>query len=53
VSPALFPNVVDRVPGWRSNLPVGSVAAVTALLVGSRGPHATISERSEQATVCS
>jgi Ca-activated chloride channel family protein len=52
VSPALFPNVVDQVPGWRRHLPVALLLlAVTALLVGFARPHATLSERSEQATV--
>jgi Ca-activated chloride channel homolog len=52
VSPALFPNVVDRVPGWRRHLPVALLLlAVASLLVGFARPHATISERSEQATV--
>jgi Ca-activated chloride channel homolog len=52
VSPALFPNVVDRVPGWRRHLPIVlMLLAVTSLLVGFARPHATISERSEQATV--
>jgi Ca-activated chloride channel family protein len=52
VSPALFPNVVDQVPGWRRHLPIALLLlAVTALLVGFARPHATLSERSEEATV--
>ena len=52
VSPALFPNVVDQVPGWRRHLPIALLLlAVAALLVGFARPHATLSERSEEATV--
>jgi Ca-activated chloride channel homolog len=52
VSPALFPNVVPHVPGWRRHLPIALLLlAVTALLVGFARPHATLSERSEEATV--
>jgi Ca-activated chloride channel family protein len=52
VSPALFPNVVDRVPGWRRHLPIALLLlAVATMLVGFARPHATISERSEEATV--
>ena len=52
VSPALFPNVVDHVPGWRRHLPMGLLLlAVTSLLVGFARPHATISEPAEEATV--
>ena len=44
VSPALFPNVVDRVPGWRRHLPIALLLlAVASLLVGFARPHATIS----------
>ena len=36
-----FPNVVDRVPGWRRHLPVALLLlAVTAFLVGFARPHA-------------
>jgi Ca-activated chloride channel family protein len=52
VSPALFPNVVDQVPGWRRHLPIALLLlAVASLLVGFARPHATISEPSEEATV--
>jgi Ca-activated chloride channel family protein len=52
VSPALFPNVVDQVPGWRRHLPIALLLlAVATMLVGFARPHATISERSEEATV--
>jgi Ca-activated chloride channel family protein len=52
VSPALFPNVVDDVPGWRRHLPIALLLlAVASLLVGFARPHATISERAEEATV--
>ena len=51
VEPALLPNIVDRVPGWRRHLPVALLLlAVTAFLVGFARPHATISVRSEEAT---
>ena len=51
-SPALLPNIVDRVPGWRRHLPAAILLllAVTAFLVGFARPHATISVRSEEAT---
>ena len=52
VQPALLPNVVDRVPGWRRHLPVGIfLLAVASFLLGFARPHATLSERSEEATV--
>jgi Ca-activated chloride channel homolog len=51
VEPALLPNVVDRVPGWRRHLPAAILLlAVTGFLVGFARPHATISVRSEEAT---
>jgi Ca-activated chloride channel homolog len=52
VSLALSPNVVDRVPAWRRHLPVALLLlAVAVFLVGFARPHATLSVRSEQATV--
>jgi Ca-activated chloride channel family protein len=52
VQPALLPNVVDEVPGWRRHLPVAiTLVAVALLLLGFARPHATLSERSEEATV--
>jgi Ca-activated chloride channel family protein len=52
VAPALLPNVVDRVPGWRRHLPVAIfLLAVAAFLLGFARPHATLSVRSEEATV--
>jgi Ca-activated chloride channel family protein len=52
VAPDLFPNVVDRVPGWQRHLPVAILLlAVSALLVGFARPHATLSENAEEATV--
>ena len=49
--PALLPNVVDRVPGWRRHLPAAILLlAVAAFLVGFARPHATVSVRSEEAT---
>ena len=51
VEPALLPNIVDPVPGWRRHLPVGILLlAVAGFLVGFARPHATISVRSEEAT---
>jgi Ca-activated chloride channel family protein len=51
VEPALLPNVVDRVPGWRRHLPAAFLLlAVAAFLIGFARPHATISTRSEEAT---
>jgi Ca-activated chloride channel family protein len=52
VTPALLPNIVERVPGWRRHLPVALLLlAVTSFLFGFARPHATLSVRSEQATV--
>jgi Ca-activated chloride channel homolog len=52
VQPALLPNVVDRVPAWRRHLPVAILLlAVATFLLGFARPHATLSERSEEATV--
>jgi Ca-activated chloride channel family protein len=51
VEPALLPNVVDRVPGWRRHLPPAILLlAVAGLLVGFARPHANLSVRSEEAT---
>jgi Ca-activated chloride channel family protein len=51
VEPALLPNVVDRVPGWRRHLPPAILLlAVAGLLVGFARPHADLSVRSEEAT---
>jgi Ca-activated chloride channel family protein len=51
VAPALLPNVVDRVPGWRRHLPAAILLlAVTTFLIGFARPHATISVKSEEAT---
>ncbi len=52
VSPALLPNLVERVPGWRRHLPAALLLlAVTSFLFGFARPHAKLSVRSEQATV--
>jgi Ca-activated chloride channel homolog len=52
VSLALSPNVVDQVPAWRRHLPFALLLlAVAVFLVGFARPHATLSVRSEQATV--
>lgn len=51
VRPALRPNVVDHVPGWRRHLPaVLLLLAVAGFLIGFARPHATVSVRSEEAT---
>ena len=51
VQPALLPNVVDRVPGWRRHLPAAILLlAVAGFLLGFARPHATLSVRSEEAT---
>jgi Ca-activated chloride channel family protein len=51
VVPALLPNVVDRVPGWRRHLPAAILLlAVASFLIGFARPHATVSVRSEEAT---
>jgi Ca-activated chloride channel family protein len=52
VSPALLPNLVERVPGWRRHLPAALLLlAVTSFLFGFARPHAKLSVRSQQATV--
>ena len=52
VQPGLLPNIVDDVPGWRRHLPVAILLlAVATFLLGFARPHATLSERSEEATV--
>jgi Ca-activated chloride channel family protein len=49
---ALFPNLVDRSPGWRRHAPLAVLlAALTALLVGLARPHANLSVPQEEATV--
>jgi Ca-activated chloride channel homolog len=51
VEPALMPNVVDHVPGWRRHLPAVLLLLATAgFLIGFARPHATVSTRSEEAT---
>jgi Ca-activated chloride channel family protein len=51
VEPALLPNVVDRVPGWRRHLPAAILLlAVTTFLIGFARPHANVSVKSEEAT---
>jgi Ca-activated chloride channel family protein len=50
--PGLLPNVVDHVPAWRRHLPAAiMLLAVASFLLGFARPHATISEKSEEATV--
>jgi Ca-activated chloride channel family protein len=52
VEPALLPNVVDRVPGWRRHLPAALLLlAVTSFLFGFARPHATLTVQSDEATV--
>ena len=44
--------MVDRVPAWRRHLPVAVLLlAVASFLLGFARPHATLSVRSEEATV--
>jgi Ca-activated chloride channel family protein len=51
-TPGLLPNVVDQVPAWRRHLPAAILLlAVAAFLLGFARPHATIDEKSEEATV--
>lgn len=51
-SPPLFPNVVNRAPGWRRHLPPAVLlVALAALLVGVARPKAQISVPRENATV--
>jgi Ca-activated chloride channel family protein len=52
VSSGLLPNVVDRVPAWRRHLPAAILLlGVASFLLGFARPHATLSEKSEEATV--
>jgi Ca-activated chloride channel homolog len=52
VMPGLLPNVVDHVPAWRRHLPAAILLlAVASFLLGFARPHATLSEKSEEATV--
>jgi Ca-activated chloride channel family protein len=51
-SPALAPNLVPHVPGWRRHLPVALLlAGATLLLVGFARPKATITVKRHDATV--
>ena len=51
-SPALFPNVVNRAPGWRRHLPpLILIVALSALVVGLARPQARVSVPRENATV--
>ncbi len=51
-NPALLPNLVDGSPRWRRHLPIAVLlAALAAMVVGVARPHATVSVRSEEATV--
>ena len=52
VNPALLPNLVDRAPGRLRHVPFAVlVVALAAMVVGVARPHATVSVRSEEATV--
>ena len=51
-NPALWPNIVDRVPGKVRFVPLALfLVALAAMLVGVARPHATVSVRREEATV--
>jgi Ca-activated chloride channel homolog len=51
VEPALLPNIIDRVPGWRRHLPAAILLlAIASFLIGFARPRATVSVRSEKAT---
>jgi Ca-activated chloride channel family protein len=51
-SAAMFPNVVDRSPGWRRHVPVGILLlGLATLLVGFARPHAMVSGKRENATI--
>ena len=51
-TPALAPNLVPVVPGWRRHIPVAVLLlGVTLLLVGFARPKATISVKRHEATV--
>jgi Ca-activated chloride channel family protein len=49
---ALLPNLVERPPSWRRQLPLAILlVALTAMIVGVARPHATVSVPREEATV--
>jgi Ca-activated chloride channel family protein len=51
-NPALLPNLVDRWPGWRRQLPVAILlVALAAMIVGVARPHATVTVKRQEATV--
>ncbi len=51
-TPALLPNLVDAVPGWRRHLPLALfIVALAAMIVGVARPHASVSVQREEATV--
>lgn len=51
-NPLLYPNLIDRRPGWRRHVPVALLlGALTLLLTGVARPQATISVRREEATI--
>src|SRR5262249_45901925 len=51
-NPALLPNLIDRVPGWRRHVPPAIlVLALTLMLVGLARPRAALSVSEEDATV--
>ena len=50
--PALLPNLVGAVPGWRRHLPLALfIVALVAMIVGVARPHASVSVQREEATV--
>jgi Ca-activated chloride channel family protein len=51
-NPDLMPNVVDRSPGWRRQLPAAVLlVALAAMIVGVARPHATVTVKRQEATV--
>ena len=50
--PALLPNMVERVPGWRRHLSIAVLlVALAAMIVGVARPHATVTVSKREATV--
>ena len=51
-NPALFPNLVDRDPGWRRHVPVALLlVGLATMLVGAARPRALVAVKRENATI--
>jgi Ca-activated chloride channel family protein len=51
-APAMLPNVIDREPGWRRQIPVAILlVGLATLVVGVARPRAMVSAKRENATV--